>query len=104
MQGEVYAIAYCETADQCYRLQLDNNERIILDFAISRRKPVHMQNVSRGLRLETAAELRACPVCGSRVAAGCRCMTKALPCEKNIGFRFPCVYCSRLKIIGFERT
>ncbi len=103
MREETYVIAYCGKAEQYYRLKLDRDEKTILDFALSRRKAVNLQPVPRGMRLETAQALRACPVCGSRTAGKCSCMVRSLPCERNIGFRFPCVYCREMQFIGVER-
>lgn len=103
MRTETYVIAYCAKSEQYYRMKLDKDENTILDFAVSRRKAVNLQPAPKGMRLETSRALRACPVCGNRTACGCGCMVRSLPCERNIGFRFPCVYCREMKIIGVER-
>lgn len=50
--------------------------------------------------LETAGNLRQCFRCGSRKVSGCNCAKKAFACETLHDYRFPCIYCSDLRIFS----
>ena len=50
--------------------------------------------------LETAGSLRACFRCGSRKVGGCRCAKQAFACDGLHDYRFPCLYCSGLRIFS----
>lgn len=50
--------------------------------------------------LETASNLRPCFRCGSRRVSGCGCARKAFACDGLRDYRFPCLYCSDLRLFS----
>ena len=92
-----FAIGYCRKTGQFYGLQ-NGTGRTVTDFFLSPNQQQSVPDERHALRgtLVTDESLCACPGCGQRTAGGCDCAEKNLPCEQNVGFRFYCIYCSRM--------
>lgn len=91
-------IAYCDIASQYYRLTLAEDGRTVIDFSLYFTSPP--RSAWQPVELTTDASLRPCPVCGSRIVNQCACMRRLMPCEPLVGFRFSCIYCSYLRLLG----
>lgn len=94
-----YVIAYCNIARQQYKLTLAEDNRTVIDFSFYTEPP--RGNSFKPHSLTTDSSLRPCPICGSRRVRECDCARHTLPCEPLVGFRFSCIYCSKLCILGY---
>lgn len=93
-----YVFAYCDIARQYYSLTLMDDGKTVSDFTFCDAPAKRGGKITTCL--VTDASLRACPVCGGRAVAQCDCMRRVLPCEPLVGFRFSCIYCRNLRLLG----
>ena len=102
----ITATGYCGKSGQFYRLLINPENHAVTDFYLCENQQQPVPDEKAGLRAEIVTDdsLRACPGCGQRAVSGCTCPEKSLPCERNVGFRFYCIYCSRMKVISVDKT
>lgn len=100
MPEQTFYIARCDISRTLYRLTIADDGRTVTDMAPARLPLPRLYSANRRRVAYTDDSLRPCPVCSSRRVGGCSCAREQLPCEANTGFRFACIYCDRLQIIG----
>ena len=95
-------LLYCPIAEQYYSAveEIHGTQGMIVSFALES-APSGRVMVRPGVRLTlpVSPRLRGCMICRCRTSCSCECLHSHIQCEKNVGYRFQCLYCRQLQSV-----